>query len=247
MQNPANPHLQSQSDQEMQLELPPSFGAPLRPSLNSPSLGPSLTPLTAPLIPSSPSVAAATSAIIPPDWKQDDQIEVEVKAELPSEPDFDTPDLLDSFALETVLSIAKAITPDCLEELELLGQITDAQKQQVWAVMDESLQDHLIKLKLISEPSWLDKLDDDEDDDGDALNSPDIPEHPVASHAAVSSPLRVGDRVVLYAHPHLKTPELIAIWQIVAIRGTYATLSTEGMKTRTYLLSWLALYLSSSN
>jgi chaperonin cofactor prefoldin len=52
----------------------------------------------------------------------------------------------------------------------------------------------------------------------------------------------VGDWVVLQAQPNLSNSELMAIWQVVEVRGSSARISTEKLGIRNYPISWMVNY-----
>jgi len=52
----------------------------------------------------------------------------------------------------------------------------------------------------------------------------------------------VGDRIVLKAHPKLTLEELKAIWLVEQIQGSKGNVSHEMLGTRSYPLTWMAIY-----
>lgn len=59
---------------------------------------------------------------------------------------------------------------------------------------------------------------------------------------AVQPTLVIGDWIVLHAKPKLSRSELMAIWEVIEVRGNSARIFTEGLGTRVYPTAWMQVY-----
>ncbi|QYO62116.1 hypothetical protein [Leptolyngbya sp. 7M] len=176
-------------------------------------------------------------------------------------------ELLDASSLHTVLTMLEVI--DSLEELALLETLTPAQKRQVWDATPEPIRMRLKQLRAgatqpneaplqrpNSEPieasaslnlidsseleeDWFDASD--ETSDLDALAEIDLTAHEPLNLSAQPT-VAVGHWIVLQAQPNLSRAELMAIWEVVEVRGNYARIRTESLGARTYPTAWMAIY-----
>ncbi|WNZ22843.1 hypothetical protein HJG54_08220 [Leptolyngbya sp. NK1-12] len=176
-------------------------------------------------------------------------------------------ELLDASSLHTVLTMLEVI--DSLEELALLETLTPAQKRQVWDATPEPTRMRLKQLRagaaqpneaplqrpnrepieastslsLIDsselEEDWFDSSD--ETSDLDALAEIDLTAHEPLNLSAQST-VAVGNWIVLQAQPNLSRAELMAIWEVVEVRGNYARIRAESLGARTYPTAWMAIY-----
>lgn len=64
--------------------------------------------------------------------------------------------------------------------------------------------------------------------------------HPL--NLSVQATFTVGDWVVLQARPQLSRAELMAIWEVIEVRGNYARISAKGLATRNYPTAWMVIY-----
>jgi hypothetical protein len=176
-------------------------------------------------------------------------------------------DLLDAASLHTVLTMLEVI--DSLEDLALLETLTPAQKRQVWDATPEVTRIRLKQLRASavqlndapmkqsaadSEPAHLSLIDTSELDQDAWLDSTDEPTLDLDSleeiDLTVHEPLNlsaqptvaVGDWIVLQAKPKLTRAELMAIWEVIEVRGNYARIKTERLGTRVYPTAWMVIY-----
>lgn len=59
---------------------------------------------------------------------------------------------------------------------------------------------------------------------------------------SAQSTVAVGDWIVLQPKPKLSKAELIAIWEVIEVRGNYARIFAESLGTRIYPAAWMIIY-----
>jgi hypothetical protein len=188
-----------------------------------------------------------------------------------STPTLDDPaieDLLDAASLHTVLTMLDVI--DSLEELALLETLTPAQKRQVWDATPEATRIRLKQLRAsavqpddapvkrsstdsgheshlnlvnsseLAQDDWLDPTDEPTID-LNSLEEIDLTVHEPLNLSAQPT-VAVGDWIVLQAKPKLTRAELMAIWEVIEVRGNYARIKAEGLSTRVYPTAWMVIY-----
>jgi hypothetical protein len=103
----------------------------------------------------------------------------------------------------------------------------------------------------------FDQLDDrmqndwlSQTEDSTLLDLESLEEIDLSLHEAVHEPLNltaqptvvVGDWIVLHAKPKLSRAELMAIWEVLEVRGNYARISAQALGTRLYPTAWMVVY-----
>lgn len=88
---------------------------------------------------------------------------------------------------------------------------------------------------------WLNQTEDTTTIDLEALEEIDLALHEPLNLAARSN-IKVGDWVVLQAKPQLSRAELIAIWDVLEVRGDAARISAKALGVRNYPTAWMVVY-----
>jgi hypothetical protein len=176
--------------------------------------------------------------------------------------------LLDASSLNTVLVMLEVI--DSAEELALLETLTPEQKRQVWNATPEPTRNRLKQLRTKPESEFEPKLEpepelefvtpplnpasEDTSDSSTAHEATQEAELMGAEEAAIDfdlsesldflpqTQLATGDWVVLQAKPQLNAAELMAIWEVLEVRGKSARIIAGKLGIRTYPTAWMVPY-----
>lgn len=93
----------------------------------------------------------------------------------------------------------------------------------------------------LSQDDWLDQADDLAEIELGPLTESDLTLHHPLNLSAQAT-VTVGDWIVLQARPQLARAELMAIWEVIEVKGNYARISARGLATRDYPTVWMVIY-----
>lgn len=115
------------------------------------------------------------------------------------------------------------------DELEELDKPEDVLEEVLLETVDEP-----------EEPNDLEELDELDQLDELAI----LAEHKTYGtlYSEPSQLIKIGDRVVLKAEPHLNAAEMIAIWEVVAVQDKQARIEAKGLGNRLYPIAGMVIY-----
>lgn len=88
---------------------------------------------------------------------------------------------------------------------------------------------------------WLTQSEETAAIDLESLEEIDLTLHEPLNLTAQPT-IAVGDWIVLQAKPKLSRSELIAIWDVIEVRGNYARISAKSLGMRVYPTAWMVIY-----